>query len=471
VELRDYLRVARRQWWVVAVSVLLAVGVAMVLTARSKPVYAATVTFFVSAQNAVTDSKLDGAMFVTSRLKTYEALLTGGRLANAIAAQSNPGLTPEQIQERIKVSVDASTVLIDVTVTDGSPARAKLMADSLVVQFSAMVRDFEERSADRTPIATVRPLEPPMLSAEPVEPRPLHNSAMGVAVGLILGTAFAVIREIADTSVRSDTRLAELAAAPVLACIPVDRRARRRAGPLISDSRSPRAEALRQLRTNVQYADRGRPVKTLAVTSAVAGEGRSATACGLAILFAEAGQRVLIVDAELRRPRLAAFLGREGGAGLTTVLVGAASLDQVLQPWGSGLWLLSSGQQPPNPSELLGSQRMADLLDELRGRFDMVILDSPPLLPVTDGAVVAARTDGALLIVRSRKTTTAQVTAAVRALRAVDAKLLGCVFNMVAAQRPGLLQTLHGRWAPAQPPEQTRWWTAATTPLPTLTRC
>lgn len=164
-------------------------------------------------------------------------------------------------------------------------------------------------------------------------------------------------------------------------------------------------------------------------------EGRSAIACSLALLFAEAGRRVLVVDAELRHPRLASFLGRENGAGLSTVLTGAASLDQVLQPWGAGLWLLASGQSPPNPSELLSSERMGELVDDLRGRFDIVIFDCPPLLPVTDAALIAARSDGALLVVRARKTKTAQVTTAVRTLRAVNARILGCVLNMVVVKR------------------------------------
>jgi capsular exopolysaccharide synthesis family protein len=162
---------------------------------------------------------------------------------------------------------------------------------------------------------------------------------------------------------------------------------------------------------------------------------------------------VLIVDTELRQPWLAAFLGREGSAGLTTVLVGAASLDQVLQPWGTGLWLLASGHRPPNPSELLGSPRMAELIDELRDRFDKIIFDSPPLLPVTDGAVVAARADGTLLLVRARKTTGAQVAAAVQALAAVDARLLGSVLTMVAAPRRRLgLPTSADTSGPPLPP-------------------
>jgi capsular exopolysaccharide synthesis family protein len=152
------------------------------------------------------------------------------------------------------------------------------------------------------------------------------------------------------------------------------------------------------------------------------------------MLFAKAGQRVLIMDADLRHPRIADYLGMEGAAGLTTVLVGKASVDEVLQRWGTHLWVLPSGLLPPNPSELLGSRYMAELLADLRKRFDTVIVDSPPLLPVTDAAVVAARADGALLVARSHRTRGAQVTAAVKALRSVDARLLGCVLNMVAAK-------------------------------------
>ncbi|XVU30175.1 polysaccharide biosynthesis tyrosine autokinase [Actinoplanes sp. CA-054009] len=439
MELRDYLRVARRQWWVVALTVLAAMGVASAYTEVTKPLYASTVQFFIATGNVEGSSALEGSMFATNRLKTYEAVLTGERLAKLIAVNDDTDLSAAEIQERIKVVTDSATVLIDVSVEDAVPERAQLIAEELTVQFPALVRKLEmpDTGVTKTPAAMIEIMVPPKLGDVPVVPRPMHNLALGVAMGLLVGTALGVAREIADTSVRTPVKLRELAGTPVLACIPVDRKAARRrgGGPFLSDRDSKRSEALRQLRTSVQYANRDRPVKTLAVTSAMPGEGRSATACGLAILFAEAGQQVLIVDAELRRPRLAAFLGREGSAGLTTVLVGAASLDQVLQPWGAGLWLLSSGHPPPNPSELLGSQRMGDLLDELRARFDLVILDSPPLLPVADGAVVAARADGALLLVRSRKTTSAQVTGAVRALKQVDARVLGCVFTMVKTRQ------------------------------------
>jgi capsular exopolysaccharide synthesis family protein len=304
------------------------------------------------------------------------------------------------------------------------------------VQFKKLVESLETPPDKRASSVKVEVVAGPQLNEVPVSPRPVRNLGLAALLGLMIGAAAAVLRELLDTTVKTSEALQALASAPVLAGVPFDADAK--GGPLMvaAGGHSARAEALRQLRTNLQYVDVDRPIKTLVVTSAVPGEGKSSTACSLAILFAEAGQRVLIIDADLRRPRVADYLGLEGGVGLTTVLAGKASVDDVLQRYGTALWVLPSGFLPPNPSELLGSRHMADLLDELREQFDMIIVDCPPLLPVTDAAVVAARADGALLLAKARKTTSAQVTNAVQALQSVDARLLGCVFNMVAAKGP-----------------------------------
>ncbi|MCU7722681.1 polysaccharide biosynthesis tyrosine autokinase [Actinoplanes sp. KI2] len=464
MELRDYLRVLRRQWWVLAVAVLFALGLTQLINRRTPPEYQATATFFLSSNGGQSVSILDGAKFVAARLATYTELITSDRMAEEIADSVNTGTTPAAVKNSIGVITSVDSALLTITVTDRSPQRAQMVAQALIKLFPETVKTLEARPAPLEPAAVAVPIDPvARVGTTPVSPRPLHNDALAVAVGLLLGAAAAVVREVFDNSIRDAVKLPDLTGAPVLALIPTDPKARKKNGPFISESRSPRAEALRQLRTNIQYA--GRSAKILAVSSAMPGEGRSSTACGLAILFAEAGQRVLIVDASLRRPRLAAFLGRDGTPGLTTVLVGAATLDQVLQPWGTGLWLLAAGHQPANPSELLDSPRMAELIDELRGRFDKIILDSPPLLPVTDGAVVAARADGTILLVRARKTTAAQVTAAMRALAAVDAKMLGTVFTMVAApRRRSGLPAGAGPPGPASPPAGTAagGWNAVT---------
>jgi capsular exopolysaccharide synthesis family protein len=434
VDLRDYIRVARKRWWVVAAAVALALGLSTVITMQTPPRYATSVTFFITTPNTGVTDAYQGGLFSQQRVKSYASLLTGDRLARAVAARPGLGLTPAQLRQRITAEAVTDTVLLEATVTDGSKDRSLLVAGELAVQFKALVESLETPLGKGTSSVKVEVVAGPELNEVPVSPRPVRNAGLAVLLGLVLGAAAAVMKEILDTTVKTSEALQALASAPVRAGVPFDAEAKSGPGGLLSSGHSARAEALRQLRTNLQYVNVDRPVKTLVVTSAVPGEGKSSTACGLAILFAEAGQRVLIIDADLRRPRIAEYLGLEGAVGLTTVLVGKATVDDVLQRWGTDLWVLPSGFLPPNPSELLGSRHMADLLDRLRERFDMVIVDCPPLLPVTDAAVVAAQSDGALLLARARKTSSAQVKAAVNALQSVDARLLGCVFNMVATK-------------------------------------
>jgi capsular exopolysaccharide synthesis family protein len=269
-----------------------------------------------------------------------------------------------------------------------------------------------------------------------VAPRPVRNYAIALLIGLAAGAAAAVLRETLDTTIRTAQALGDLTSRPLLGTIPFDAGARDHPL-LVSEQRhSTRAEAFRQLRTNLQFVDVDRGAQSIVVTSSVPDEGKSATAANLAIVFANAGGRVLLVEADMRRPRVAEYLGLEGAVGLSNVLAGQADVDDVLQRWGPlDLWVLASGALPPNPSELLASQALVDLLDKMRSRFDTIIIDTPPLLPVTDAAVAAVRADGALVVVRCGKTSRAQVRTATQALAAVDARVLGFVFNMAKSTK------------------------------------
>jgi capsular exopolysaccharide synthesis family protein len=420
----------------VLTALLTAVGIATLITVQTVPQYATSVTFFITTPNTGVTDAYQGGLFSQQRVKSYQTVLTSDRLAQMIAAQPGLGLTAAEVRARISARAVPETVELQATVTDSSRDRSQLVALLLIAQFKSRVESLETQPGKRISSVKVEVIVGPETADTPVSPRPLRNLALAGLLGLIVGVGAAVLREVIDTTVKSPESLQDLAGAPVLAGIPFDSAAALGLLAVTGAGHSARAEALRQLRTNLEYIDVDKPVKTVVVTSAVPGEGKSSTACALAMLFAETNRRVLILDADLRRPRIAEYLGLEGAAGLTTVLAGIAAIDEVLQRYGENLWVLPSGFLPANPSELLGSQLMADLLRELRELFDVIVVDCPPLLPVTDAAVVAARADGALLLAQSRKTTSAQVTAAVKALRSVDARLLGCVLNMIAAKGP-----------------------------------
>jgi succinoglycan biosynthesis transport protein ExoP len=169
------------------------------------------------------------------------------------------------------------------------------------------------------------------------------------------------------------------------------------------------------------------------ISSSIPGEGKSTIAINLAMSLADSGSRVILVDADLRRPSIAEYLGIEGGVGLTTVLIGRAEVEDVVQPLGkTALDLLPAGQIPPNPSELLGSMAMADLLEQLSGSYDMVLLDSPPLLPVTDAVVLSNLAGGALVVVGADRIHRPQLQQSLESLETAGAHLFGIVINKIA---------------------------------------
>jgi non-specific protein-tyrosine kinase len=196
------------------------------------------------------------------------------------------------------------------------------------------------------------------------------------------------------------------------------------------------AEAYRTLRTSIHFLALDRQLRILQVTSPNASEGKSTAVANLATVLARAGERVVVVSCDLRRPRIHEFFGLPNAEGFTSVLLGKASLASVLQPvpGEDRLLLLSAGPLPPNPSELLASQRTASLMSALKSSADIILLDCPPVLPVTDAAILSAHADGVLLVANSGSTSAKHVSRAIELLRQVGAPLTGAVLNGVSAE-------------------------------------
>jgi tyrosine-protein kinase len=442
VDLRDYLLLARRQWWIILGSAVVAVAGALAVTLQMTPQYTAAIKLFVSSGDEQKPSAVyQGSTYIEQRAKSYAVLLQSRRIATAVIRDLGLRIGPDQLQSKVQTEVVPDTVMLKATVTDPSPTRAQHLANAMGKELSALVHDLE-RPADGSPAPVkVTLVDPAEVPVQPSSPRLVINVLAALGGGLFVGFGFTVMREQLDRTVKSTERLNELTAAPTLGVIGHDPKAVKRPLVVHVESDSPRSEAFRQLRTSLQFIDIGQDTKRIVVTSCKPKEGKSTTVCNLAITLAQAGQRVIAVDADLRRPRLSDYMGIEGAAGLTDVLIGRADLDDVLQPWGGlPLQVLASGQVPPNPSELLGSAPMTDLIEQLSSRADIVLFDAPPLLPVTDAVVLGRGCDGALLIARYGATHQPQIRQAAVRLADVDIRLFGTVLNMVRAKAPDVYQ-------------------------------
>lgn len=436
---QDYLRVLREQWLIVVSAVVVALVAAGAVWFLRPPEYTAQFTMYVSAQAADTaETAFQGAQLSQQRVTSYVELVSSTRVSREVIEKLGLTGTPEEVAQQITASSTLDSVLIDVAVTGRSPEQVAAMANTVGDVFTGLVDELE-RPATRgaVPPVAVRVVQPATVPTAPSSTGLPVTLALGLLAGLAVGVGGALARNALDTSLKSLEQLRGAANAPNLGAIAYDSDVPKRPLTVHEEPQSPRTEAFRQLRTNLQFVDVDNPHKVIVVTSSLPGEGKTTTLCNLAIALASAGSKVLVIEGDLRRPKIADLLGLERAVGLTSILAGRVRVEQAVQPWAGGAFdVLASGPLPPNPSELLGSQHMKVVLTELRAQYDVVLIDSPPLLPVTDAAAVAPATDGAILVCRFKETTRDQVTAAVEALDAVSARVLGTVFTMVPNTGP-----------------------------------
>lgn len=431
MDLRDYLRILRRNWILVVAATLIGLvggGAASLLV---QPTYTSDTQLFVAIQNSGSVSELQqGNTFSQARVQSYvKTVGTPVVLQPAIDALGLD-VTADELSSRVKASTDLNTVLINISVVDRSPVQAAATAQAIANSLIKAVDSLEKPKTGGSSPVSLSIITPAEAPTSPSAPNTRLNIAIGLMVGLALGIGAAIFRTILDNRVRGEADLRRVTDAPLLGGIAFEQDAARK--PLLTQAphQSPRAESFRQLRTNLQFANVSGHAKTVLVTSSLPGEGKSTTATNLAIALAQAGQTVCLVDADLRRPMINEYLGLDRTAGLTTALVGASDVNDLIQPWGDDdLYVLTSGQIPPNPSELLGSDEMKHLIVRLEQAFDTVIVDAPPLLPVTDAAVLSQHVGGVVLVVGAQTLKRHDLERSLAALEMVGANLMGVVLN------------------------------------------
>lgn len=435
MELKDYWLTVRRRWRVVVATLVATLALAAAITLQATPQYDSSTRLFISTSESDSSSAYTGNLFATQRVASYADLVGSRQLADQVEDSTGGVVAAQDLRELVEATVVPETVILEITATHPDPEVAAQVAQAYAEQLQGLVRELETPQGETRALIKATIVDDAEVSDDAVSPQPARNLALAAVLGLLLGMGLAVARELLDTSLTTSDDIGDVTDAPILGNIASDEAAN--LAPLtVLSSATPWAEAFRVLRTNMQYVEVDEEQKVIVMTSALPGEGKSTTAINLALTTAMAGQRVVLVEADLRRPLMAGRLGLDGAVGTTNVLIGKVSLADALQRYAdTGLRVLTCGPIPPNPSELLQSHAMESLLADLRRDFDVIIIDAPPLLPVTDAALLAAQADGAVVVVRHGRTTRDQLQHSLERLEAVDAKALGVVINLAPSRK------------------------------------
>lgn len=489
--LRDYWRVVLRRKWLVVAAIVFTVGPAVGLTALQDPVYQSSGDVLVDTSSRDTlfgsgsgtyvdpDRKIQNQISVLQSREVYDRART---MLGITAFPPGPSGAASNVNDLVRVSVRSSepafaAQLVDtymaafaevakeraVSSLDAAAAELQTTVEQLQTQIDAIddamaetdTDDDTRREADRRVLIDqqagfkqtlsqiqvdaaletggVQIVRPAFVPIDPVEPNPTRTAMLAAVVGLLLGLGAAFLLDYLDDSISGPDDLTKLGRdLPVLAIVPSDASPDHRP---ISMSRpdAHSVESYRTLRTNVQFLGLERDVKVVQVTSAGPGEGKTTTATNLAVVLAQTGASVVLVDGDLRKPRIHRVFATDGSYGLTNNLVGE-SIEMTLTPIDPHLSLIASGRVPPNPSEMLAGRKMASLIEQLKARFDYVIVDSAPVLSVSDAVALSQHADGLIVVLHAGHTSAPQVRKALDALEQVDAPVLGIVLNRADAK-------------------------------------
>ncbi len=474
-ELRDYLRVLGERWWVVVLSVVVVVLITLLVSLMATPQYKA-VASLVYQRNTL-DRALFGAQVFENvnqarDVETGAALVKLDSVAAGVKEQTGSTLSDQELLDMVNVKPEGSTDVVHIEAVSPDPIEAAAVANAFAEQFISF-----RQTNDRATVAAARELVKEQLDSlssedaasdyglmlkekyetlrilesmqnggfilvqraapppEPFSPQPVRNGILALVVGLVLGIGLAFLLDYLDKRIKDEKTLEREFGLPVLASVPAV------GGKWVANGRGPRSnepvgfkgdsavllESFRTLRSSLQYFDVDSSLRTILITSGVPQEGKTITTVNLAFSLALSGKRVIVLEADLRRPMVHRYLGIENAMGLSSVLAGARSITEALQlvrmddfayheqladedeldavSMRRNLYCLPSGPLPPNPAELLGSTKMAQLIDHLEEMADYLLIDTPPLLPVSDALTLAKHVDAVILAARLNSTT------------------------------------------------------------------
>ncbi|MDV6309972.1 polysaccharide biosynthesis tyrosine autokinase [Gordonia amicalis] len=437
-----------RGWWIIVLSGLLGAVLGLGWCFLQTPKYESTATLYVtsvSEGDGDAQGAYQGSLASQQRVASYAKLAT----SDVILAQAleKDGLAIDKTEARasITTTTEPGTVLLSIAALTPSPYDSQSLANGVAESLAEYAVGLETPMGGGAPLAKLTVVSPAELEMSSASPRFMRTAALALVAGLILGVAAVFVRNRFDRRVWSESDVESLIGTPVLTSVPQDKSMGGAGSAIFSEGGSIAAESYRKLRTSLGFLGVEGSVRKLLVTSGRAAEGKTTTSSNLALAIAEMGQRVVLVDADLRKPSVAKRWGVNGSVGFTNYLRGDAELSELIQRTEvEHLDVLAAGSLPPNPAELLGTDRASELFDHLASVYDYVIVDSSPVLPVSDTLLAAQWMDGIVVVVRSGRTMIPELTSVQSELDQIPTRVLGVVLNDVARQGDSYQYSYYG---------------------------
>ena len=428
-----YIALLSRWWWLLVAGATIAGIAAYFVTGTIAPTYRASSTLLIN-QVETPGSIVYSDVLTSERLtKTYRELITKRPILETVIAEAGePGLTADELASKLETKAVKDTQLVTISVSDQSPERAARLANEVARTFVQ-----EESSDALTRSGTTRIVEPAAVPGTPISPNLKLNMALAVLMGLVLAGGVALLIEYLDDTIKSADDVSFASGLPTLG--EVGRLPHDKDRIPLSTRGLPmhEAETYAILRTNIQFSSIAHPAQVILVASANSGDGKSTTSANYALACAESGKRVALVDADLRRPTLHRAFGLDNTNGLTSVLLDGASLDEkaLIPTSHPNLFVVPSGPLPPNPTELLEWVGFDAVIEQMKKKVDVIVIDSSPLLAVADARILAAKADATILVVEQGRTRASALRAAFHATARANANVLGVVLNKVRRGR------------------------------------
>lgn len=436
---------ALRKFWIGIIVITLLGGVlAYGASSTVTPTYQARASLFFTLNHGDTAADLSqGSLYTQSQMESFAQLASSSRVLQPVIDDLGLDRTPTQLNRSLDIVNLQDTVILEVRVTSESPEQAAEIANSIAESTSTTVRDIASTEGGDAAISA-NLIEAATVPSVQVAPNKTRDTALGLAAGFLVSVALAFVLALMDTRIPTVDVLTQTVRRPILGTVSRFRKHPKDTSNLVvaRNPLGPTSEEFRRIRSSLAFTGIDGRLQRMLVTSCHPSEGKSTFASNLALTIADLQHRVLLIDADLRRPSIAQTFGIEGAVGLTDVLVGEVEYDDAVLPrGGTALDVLPSGPIPPNPAQLLTSTAMAQLLDRVAEQYEFIIIDAPPMTNVADAHLLAPLVDGAIIMVDAKKTRRATLRRAVEEFESAGGAVAGLVLNRVRKQTAGYYES------------------------------